>query len=313
MPRIQFQQSAAGTLEFYAPEGIPDGAASLTIYTGGDSTLSGETWPLSVSLTSASTTVNGAASQYAQSLTLDDASAFVARTQRYLIDDGGALQEITVSRKSGDTIYLDHELREGVADGATVASHRYSYTLSSAQTTTKRRRLRAVWSYDVDSVTYTHTQYFSIVGEPFSIDVTEEDIARHDLDFEQYADGDGAWRKLVGGAHDDVERCLRAKSLAPDLLRDRDALRDAVIFGVLSKIYQRQPDRSELWRGRMERALTDAVEARAWYDEDDDHQGGDEDSSIIYDTDGNILGTLNGDTLETATELGVPANYMRVG
>lgn len=314
MPRIQFTKDVAGTLVFYAPEGIPDGAASLTIYTSGDATLTGETWPYSATLTSASTTLSAAASRYAENISATDGSAFVARTQRYMISDGGQIQEITISRKSSNTLYLDQPLAAAVANGATLASHRYTYSLSTTQTATLRRRLRAVWSYAVGGVSYSHTQYFSIVREPFDIYLTEEDIEEHDLEFGQYVDDSGAWRKLIEGAHNDVERMLRAKQLSPDLIRDRDALRDAVIFGVLSKIYQKQPERAAAWGAKVEQAITNAIDARTWYDADDDHDGGDEQSNVIYDTSGNALGTLDSEgRLEPVDELGVPVKYARVG
>lgn len=316
MPRLQYTKGVAGTLEFYAPEGIPDSSASLTIYTSGTSELTGS-WPATVTLTSATTTLSSAASRYAESVAVVDGSSFVVG-QRYTINDNGQLLEVRISRIDSNTLYLDQPLSFDVASGATIASHRYTYSLTTTHTANLRRRLRAVWSYDVDSIAHAHHQYFSIVNEPFTISLSEEEIEAHDLAFGEYADPNGAWKKLIGGAHDEIERMLRSRQLSPDLIRDRDGLKDALIFCFLSKFYGSAPgqrERADMWLERCVNTVAQVIESRAWYDVDDDHDGGNEDSDMIYDINGTALGTLDDDgRLDTSgSELGAPVSYARVG
>lgn len=317
MPRLQYTKGVAGSLVLYAPEGIPDADATLTIYTSGNSTLAGSSWPVTVSLSTATTTLSALAAQYAESLALTDATNFAAG-ERYYINDGGQLLEVKASRKSSNTLYLDQPLSFGVASGATIASHKLAFALSTTHTATLRRRLRAVWSYEVDGVAYSHQQYFSVVNEPFELAITEEDIEGHDLAFGEYTDDRGAWRKLIDGAHDEVERMLRARQLSPDLIRDRDGLRDALIFCLLGKWYMGAPgqrERAEMWQTKAERAIAQVIEARGWYDVDDDHQGGSETGQMIYDAAGAELGVVGADGVLTnqANELGLPVSYARVG
>lgn len=317
MPRLQFTKDVASTLAFYAPEGIPDGAATVTIYTGGDGELEGDTWPATVALGSASTTTTAAATQQSETLPVGDASAFSAGG-RYWINDSGQRVEVEVRKKSGSTLYLTQPLPFTVSSGATIASGRYAYSLSATQTATLRRRLRAVWSYEVDSEAVSHTQYFSVVREPFDISLTEDDIEAHDHNFGEYAGSRGQWRRLIEGAHHDVERALRRKQLTPDLVKDRDGLKDALIFYLLSKFYRSLPgqlERAEAWRISGDRAIEDVFDARTWYDADDDNTVSDGGVSVAYDSDGNpiyISDDVSGE-LSGASELGTPAAYMKVG
>lgn len=323
MPRIQFTKDIAGVLEFYAPEGVPDSAATLTIYTSASGELEGESWPATVTLSTATTTTTATANIHTDSLTVADESNFVV-DERAMINFEGQRLEVVVRAKSSLTLELDQELSSTIVSGATVASHRLTYALTAAQNATLRRRLRAVWSYEVDSVPRTHQQYFSVVREPFNIALTEEDIESHDFAFGEYADRRGAWKKLIHGSHNDVERMLRALQLSPDLVRDRDSLKDALIFSLLSKFYGSTPgqmERSEKWKSDCQQAVRDMSEARTWYDVDDDHDAGADGVSTSEGHGGAIVGadgisrTYYDDCRfsYSHSELGPPVKYMPVG
>ena len=323
MPRIQYTKDVASTLEFYAPEGVPDSSATLTIYEG-TSAVGGETWPYTVSLSSATTTLTAGADRHADELTVADESNFVA-DQRYFIEYLGQRLEVVVRKIDTNKLYLDQPLSDAIPSGATIASHRLTYSLSASQNANLRRRYRAVWSYAVDGVNRTHQQYYSVVREPFNIDLTEEDIEEHDFSFGEYTDNRGAWKKLTEGAHKDVERKLRALQLSPDLIRDRDGLKDALIFCVLSKFYGSIPgqvERAEMYATKAQDAIKDVSDARTWYDVDDDHNAGSDGVSTsegeggqVIDSDGNVRTYLDDGciTYSSASELGTPAKYMKVG
>lgn len=321
MPRTQIRYEQGGTIEVYPPEGRPDSAASLTIYVSGSSELSG-TWPATVSLDSASTTTDAAASQHTTQLSVVDASSFVARRRRYWLETtDGRTAEVVLDRvdTSSNDLYLDQPLRFGVASGSTISGHRLAYTLSSSQAGTLRRRLRAEWSYDVDGETYYLTTYLDVVREPWDLSrISESDIEIHDSSWGEYADSQGRWRDLVVGAADDVERMLRAEQVYPDLVRDREGLEAAVIYRVLAKRYAQTPsllERAEHYAKAAEQAVADVLEARTWYDVDEDHVGGDGRAIRGYTVDGDPIyedgDEIGGDELED--ELGMPAAYMRVG
>jgi hypothetical protein len=270
---IQFLYNIASTLEFYAPEGIPDGNASLTVYTSGSGELDG-TWPQTVTLDGATTTTTAAGELGDTSIPVASIANFKTGRKYWVKNITGELHQIRLRGLAGSNLYLDQPLSFTFEGGSTVASARYAFDLTAAQNGTLRRRLRAVWSYDVDSVTVYLQQYYSVVREPFQLDITEEDIERHDPAFGEYADSLNNWTKLVHGAHDDIERKLRARQLCPDLLRDRDGLRDALIFQLLGKYYLSIPGqdmRSRAWLKMADLAIDDVLKARSWYDADDDH------------------------------------------
>jgi len=313
MPRTQLIHNQAGTLEFYVPQGVPS-AATLTLYTEGDATFSGETWPLDVAPSASTTTDAQLAENSGYALSVASVVGFV-RTQRYMVVlPTGEPKEIRlrgIDTSSSDLV-LDELLDFAIPSGSTVASHRLTYTLNASQTATKRRRCRAVWSYTVDGVAHVHQEFFDIVREPFVIPITEEDIEKHDASFGENAGDAQRWKKLIPGAHDEIERKLRAMQIDPDEIRDRDAIKDALIFSILAKASMKQPLVSKGWKDMRDEALKDFQEARSWIDSDDDGRvdgvdtDNDHSDGIFYDNDRDPWS-------QGGSELGTPVKYMRVG
>jgi hypothetical protein len=314
---IQFVYNVAGTLEFYCPEGVPSGTASLRVYKTGDSAISG-TWPQTVAASTANTTTSASASEGGMSLTLTSATGFSAGERYWVQTTTGQRFEIKAVGIAVSTkiLYLDQPLRVAVPSGSAIASAKYTYTLTSAQNGELWRRYRAVWSYTVSGVARTATQYYSVVREPFNILISEEDLEKHDPVIGEYLDRYNAWSKLIPGAHEDIERMLAARQLYPDLIRDRDGLKHALIFRILGKFHisiSGQESRGERWLKMSEQAIEDVLKSRAWYDADDDHTVSEAGRTTVVLPDGTVTYYYDDDAGCAGDELIPPAGYARVG
>lgn len=318
MPRIQFTVDLASTLEFYPPEGRPDASATLNIYTSGDSPLTG-TFPATVALDSVNTTTTAAAAQRATELSLTSGTGIVAGRRYSIKLASGQRIEVVARGVDGTTMYLDQPLSVAVGSGDTVQGHRLAYSLSAEQNGDQRRRVRASWSYDVDGDTYAWQQYYSVVREPFLIPVTESDIELHDHTFGAYVDRFGSWKRLIPGAHDIVAEMIEAEEMYPDLIKDRDGLKTAIIYCILAMFYRTSPgqsDKADAMMTQCERAVSRVLSARTWYDRDDD-QVIDGDPVIVTLADGSQVTVISDDSgyreIGRDDELGLPASYLRVG
>lgn len=323
MPRIQFAQNTAATLELFVPtsHGQPSGNATLTIYTSGESELTG-TFPASVALDAASGVVQANASEAAQTLTLDTGEAASFSPRRSYMASSTLGELLLVRPKgvdtSGDVLHLEQPLAHALNASSTVQGHRYAYTLSLSQTATRRRHLRATWNYTAGGIAHTEHQYFDVVRWPFRLTVTEEDLEKHDPYFGEYAGSSKRWEKLIDGAHDDLERALRARQIYPDLLKDRESAKDALCYRILWKFYAADhPERADGFGKAYKGALSEIEQARDFYDANDDNVVSGSQGAALYDSEGNLLGYENDSVGEVGggspSELGLPSHYLRVG
>jgi hypothetical protein len=321
MPRTQFTLDVAGTLEFYPPEGRPDSSATLNIYTGGDSLLTG-TFPATVALDSVSTTINASASKGATAVSLASGTGVVVG-RRYIIKTAkGQRVEVVARGIDGTTLSLDQRLSVAVESGDAFDGHRLAYSLSAAQNGELRRRLRAVWSYDVDGEAQDWQTYYSVVREPFRIPLSESDIETRSHNFGEYTDRFASWRRLIPGAHDEIAEMLIVEQHDPDLIRDRDGLKTAIIYCLLSLFFESIPGefvRADRMMTRCEKAVSRVIKGKTWYDEDHDQVVDGEPQTVTL-ADGSQVVVMSsdgddGDLREIGgrDELGLQASYMRVG
>lgn len=346
MSGLQFFEDKAATLVLYVPaaHGVPSGSASLTIYASGQSELAtGGSWPETVSLDAAAATLDAAASAGDESLSVGsgEATTFTAGRTVLATSTRGEILELRVKGRdtSTDTLYLDQPLAHALQSGSTLAGHRYAFALSTTHTQTRRRRVRAVWTYTAGGEARTVVQRFDVVREPFTFDLSESDIETHDPEFGEYAGHSGRWRRHIEGALRDLVSALTARDLDPDLLRDRDIAKDALIYRVLAKFYRKvDPEASKGFQEDYETKLKEISESSAiWYDADGDDvvaDGADARAADAsgaygvgsggtrYDADGNALSPVGyghggryGRHLGggSRSELGTPASYAKVG
>lgn len=135
------------TLGFYLPARA-DATPTATVYSPGGGSLQTPT----VTLDTVSTTLSGAASAGATSVTVASATGITAG-RRYLIgggEDAGG-ETITVKSVASTTVNLVRALRFAVSSGASFVGHRATLSLSSIDTADRHYRAEVAWA--VSSVT----------------------------------------------------------------------------------------------------------------------------------------------------------------
>lgn len=316
--RLQFAKDAAGTLEFYPKQGRADAAADVYVYTSGTNELDGTNLAGSGngSLDAASEALTASASVGDETVTVADISAYVVGRRYSLKSHEGRRQEVTLLGKTGTTLRLDQPVQFACTDSTSyLQGHRLTVSLTTAHTATVRRRLRVLWVYDVDSVTYRETRWIDIVRVPFQLSVTEDDLETLDPDFGEWAGDRAGWRKLEAGATAAVWSTLAAMQVYPDLVRDTTLLELAYAFKMLELFYFREEALSGRWREKYEETISQFRESRAWYDTDADlvADGAGDEADIDTDIYNSSAFDEDSETLDSGDEFGLPASYLKVG
>lgn len=140
-------KAQAYTLALYLPARA-DATPTATVYSPGGGSLQTPT----VTLDTVNTTLSGAASAGATSVTVASATGIVAG-RRYLLaggEDAGG-EEVTVKSVSGTTINLVRALRLAGASGASFVGHRATLAVTSIAVADRGYRAEVAWA--VSSVT----------------------------------------------------------------------------------------------------------------------------------------------------------------
>lgn len=295
---IQFKINQTSALEFYPNQGqATDGTAEVALYHEGAVIQAATAVPTEAQ--EAEVTANASVSD--TQLAVDDSTGFEAGHRVLIVAADGSFMEAMLRAVESTTLYLAQPLRAAVASGSTVISHRLSIEVSSTLAAQVRRRCRADWVYEVGGINFAASQHFDIVREPFVFDIGEWDIAEQDPQWHQSADSTGAWRALIQGAVDDIFAAIFSRQQYPDLYRDRQILRRAVIQRFLFKFYMSIPgqaDLAKMWQSLSKETLENALTGRVWYDADDSGGPGPD-----FEKDGK----------EDSKELGPHASYVPVG
>lgn len=242
------------SLYWDAPEGRPSSVTSVTVYmmgTGDDGTTEDATTGSASVESDPDTTFDadsGSGQANARDLNLA-ATTGIEIGRYYLATDAEGRKEWPeiVAVDSGNTATSRHPLQNSYANGDPFQSTRISISvkdawiqdetnLSDGIDPTPGFRIR--WVYVVDSVTYTHDDYFDVVRYPAGHTVTPSDV---DAMFPGYVyrlptnHKQDEGRRLLDEAYQQVSWDLRASELDPASIRDEDAMNRAVMlkFGVM--------------------------------------------------------------------------------
>lgn len=322
--RIQYTMDAAGTLELYPREGQADADGDVYVYTQGtsllDSTLLNGSSNAIVDTVSTAISANASAGD--DTVTVTSATGLVVGRRYTIVNHEGRKQEITLLGLSSTTARLDQPLDFAcTATTSTFTGHRLACALTTTHTSAVRRRMRVLWVYDVDSVTYRTTQWIDVVRIPFDLDVTEEDLEELDPGFGEWTGSRDGWKKARKGGLAAIWSYLAAQGIYPDLVRDLTLLRLAAAQKTLELFYFRMPALSERWGEAYRETMAAFQTSRAWYDSDHDMVL---DGLVsAEDGEGEDLGDIServyspdepaGETMGGTSELGLPTSYLRVG
>lgn len=264
----QFRVGTAPNLIFYPPEGVLDGAATLTITEdSGTEIVAAESVTQAASPT---TTLSAAAESGAESLSVTSATGFLAG-RRYLAKRANGIQfEVTARGVESGLITLNEGLPEGLASGDGLRDWRLLRALTTTDTATVKRSVKALWVYAVGGEPKSYVQRFDIVREPFWFALTEADIRSKSPDWGDYKGRTQRWMPLIEGAHADVDEVVRAAGLYPDRVRDREHLKSAVINALLARVHRSAGSiQEEVYRKDMNADISAALNQKNRYDTDD--------------------------------------------
>lgn len=324
MRRHQYRTSVASVLEFYPPQGVASSATVAGFVSGTSASLFASE---SVTLDTASATVSGHTAS-ATLLTVDDSTGFVVGRRYWAETAGGRGREVTViDVPNGTSLELDQPIGFVVT---AIAGHGLRRTLTAEEAGTVRRRCRVLWTYTVDGMGYVADQMIDIVEMPFALHLTEEDIEEAYPPAGEHAGSRRAWAKVLRKAEGEVFNRVAAEQIEPDLVRERDLLRDAAVYRALQLLSVRNQDFTdagayERWESLYEQTISRFLAGKYWYDSDDDLNvdlyGANTRTVTVDGTtyevfsdggggDGEAVGELAGDAGELA---GGPAPTLKVG
>ena len=285
MSNQRFREDKAGTLVHYPQEGEPSSSATVVVYYPGGGELQASA---AATCDSTSTTM---ATSYARGVTTVAVASGSGITagKKYLIEEGGRKQPVTVKAVSSTTVYLYDKLAFSVTSSATFKGYSLTYALTSTHTADKDLNYRASWTYAIGGVTYYADSFFDVVGAVDWYATTWSDVlARHgwvseevrdpDLDGARYlATGWEVLREKFNARGKRLER-LRTVDAAKAshcavvawLLADERAMRDPAMLPMLE-----QAER------RLKEALDELLSNVGFYDDNEDLAAGADEQGVV--------------------------------
>ena len=318
--RTQLSLDVDGTLEFY-PDARPDAAASLHVYNEALTPLDATLDPVAVPLDVVDEALTVEAFAGDPTITVASTVGLVIGRRYRLVNEEGRDREVRVigfSAASG-LIRFDQPLPFDCAvTTSRLRGHRLAYTIDAALLSIRRRRMRAHWVFEIGGVAFQKDVHFDVVLSPFNLVINEETVELADTSFGEAIGAKESWKKNRKQAINHVWRSLAKFQVKPDLVRDRDALRDACVFALLAYFHFKDEALRKAWFEAYNWAMSDFKASHAWYDSDDDQAVAFGHSTTILYGDEAVTGhahnSLHGLSHGHAREdMGLPASYIPVG
>jgi len=303
--RLQVRKNSSDYLDFYPSDNtLPSSTATLTITDADGNNIEGLTYPLTVNRDTVNSTVSTQAVEGDKTLLVDVITG-VIRGETYLLTlPNGVTKQVRVNGVSANQILIDEPLSFVVPVGSVIQGIKYSQALNTTVTANVKRRVRAKWTYTVNSRAKTVSQEFDIVITPFQIDISERDIENLDHNFGEVTSGSDKWRSLIPGCVRDLGRWLESRKIYLDLIKDTGLFKDCVSACILARFYGAQAGKesqilASSWFKLYESYRVQVADSPLWYDQNDND---------LYETEPE---DIEGNALPS--ESGLPAGFMGVG
>ena len=172
-----------------------------------------------------------------------------------------------------------------------IRDHGLYYTFAAASNTAVKRNCIAVWRYTIGEEDFTEYQSIDFVRKPFRISVTESDIERACATFGINGGDYNLYLAYIEQAKVDIYNFLRGQQIYPDLIIDKDLLKNAIIYRVLQFRLFDKLELADKYGQLYENTLAQFLTSKSWLAEDT-----------------NILGSSTELTLRK-----IPPKYMLIG
>jgi len=273
----------------------PDGDVTVSLYSAGTTPLySGSVGQTATAQAgSATTTALARAGQKARTLTLDGVGtpAFRPREQLLLISTQGQPAEVVAHgiNASESQVTLDQAVPWDVAAGSTLRRYGHAITIADDEVTATARSVLVKWSWVSNGLARSAQGLIDFVRQPFVFDdLSECELEQLDHTAGKRLQGADRWRSLIPGSTGEVWLALEqmiaeesrrmgpgvAGTLAPDMLRNRLAVRRAIACDVLARTLSDGTERAAAMLERRDVQLAAAVDAWIDFNEDDTRDAG---------------------------------------
>lgn len=267
----QFMLGYSAVLQFYPPEGLPDGAVSLSLFDDSGTAWGDTANPISLTPDATTETITAAVVRGNDTLTIASPTGFVKGRYYIVILADGYWFECRVLAVGTTSLTLDEGVPVEVPANSTIRGYRCAHTLTANELDTVKRNIKALYTYQIDGQNVQHIERFDCVRDPFKVAISLAHMRREAADFGDFGGAANRWRTYIDGAHGEVDENLRARGVYPDQLQNREALRTAIVCGVLVRLHRAvQNPLAESYRAAMNDAIVNAIAGGPGVDTDDD-------------------------------------------
>lgn len=288
--KARFAKDRAATLRFTPVDGpytlSPAPTVTLTAADGSVIQASASATPSTIN-----TTLDGAVTKDAGTVTVDDATSISRGKQFWLIDPP---ELVTCRDLDTLTVTLERPTRYAHDDGTAVTGAEVTYALTTTHTDTLYRNARAEWAYTGQDGATVATQNFDVVGHVFRVPLTFADL-EDELPAELLRVRGVTYETMLRKAEERLYDDCQARGRRIDEVRSPDQFKAAAVGAIRAWLLGRDRDKDETalerWRtaeGIYEQDFERAISRVEWLDFDEDGvlDGTDDGGSTVDTEDG---------------------------
>lgn len=273
----QLKVTSSVTLEYTAPIdlrwGYPDSVGFILYDDANSQLFSGSCSSVGLSASFSDGTQQG------KTITVADSSDAIVGLQHCVRNNvSNRVEGYRIVDTTSTTVTVDRPLSVAIPIGSIIPSV-FSVTLDADSIGGDTiRDCRGVWEVNYSRVgTKEFTQVFDIVEDPFSLDLTMNDIVSSDPAVGSMINTDADYGLMIDQAINETWAWLLNKQVKPDLIRNRNTIKTAAALKFLEIFHQQSsqlvnsgPALSETYRDKFEQYLGSFMSSEYWYDFNDD-------------------------------------------
>jgi len=262
----QYEIDKDAILVFYPPNGVcDDDSQKFQLVDALNGALVAET-----TATKGAASATGSWTINAESMTISDYTYFTA-SKPYWVSTGlygrGYEEKCLDVDPNGSglnaTFTPTQKAKFSVTNGL-VRDHGIYYTYAAASNTAVKRNCTAIWRYEISGESFVEYQTVDFVKKPFKINITENDIEQVCATFGITAGNYGIYMNYIGQAINDIYNWLRGQQIYPDLVIEKDLLKNAAIYRILQFRNIANFELSDKYRELYMESLAQFLTSKSW-------------------------------------------------